>query len=108
MRDHVKGGALTKTSFYILLALYKPNHGYGFMQFIEEKTHGRLTFGAGTLYSALKPLQQKGWIETYGASSERKKEFLITDSGRHICQSERHRLQELIQTATQIMKEEHE
>lgn len=59
MRDHAKGGALTETSFYILLSLYQPNHGYGIMQFIEDTTNGRLTLGAGTLYGALKNLQKK-------------------------------------------------
>ena len=28
MRDYGKGGALTEVTFYILLALYTPRHGY--------------------------------------------------------------------------------
>ena len=40
MRDYGKGGALTEVTFYILLALYTPRHGYAVMQFIEEKTGG--------------------------------------------------------------------
>ena len=50
MRDNAKGGALTEVTFYILLSLYTPKHGYAVMQFIEEKTDGRLSLGAGTLY----------------------------------------------------------
>ncbi len=42
MREHTKGGALTEVTFYILLALYTPKHGYAVMQFIEEKTGGFL------------------------------------------------------------------
>ena len=42
MRDNMKGGALTEVTFYILLSLYAPKHGYAVMQFIEEKTGGRL------------------------------------------------------------------
>lgn len=53
MRDHVRGGALTEVTFYILLSLYIPRHGYAVMQFVEEKTGGRLLLGAGTLYGAL-------------------------------------------------------
>ena len=49
MRDNMKGGALTEVTFYILLSLYAPKHGYAVMQFIEEKTGGRLSLGAGTL-----------------------------------------------------------
>ena len=33
MRDNVKGGALTEVTFYILLSLYQPKHGYAVMQF---------------------------------------------------------------------------
>ena len=43
MRDNVKSGALTEVTFYILLSLYSPKHGYAVMQFIEEKTGGRLS-----------------------------------------------------------------
>jgi len=59
MRDNAKGGALTEVTFYILLSLYTPKHGYAVMQFIEEKTGGRLSLGAGTLYGALNSLQEK-------------------------------------------------
>ena len=52
MRDNVKSGALTEVTFYILLSLYSPKHGYAVMQFIEEKTGGRLLLGGGTLYGA--------------------------------------------------------
>ena len=69
MRDNAKGGALTEVTFYILLSLYTPKHGYAVMQFIEEKTYGRLSLGAGTLYGALNSLQDKKWIEPYGDSA---------------------------------------
>lgn len=73
MRDNAKGGALTEVTFYILLSLYTPKHGYAVMQFIEEKTDGRLSLGAGTLYGALNSLQDKKWIEPYGDSEGRKR-----------------------------------
>ncbi len=50
MRDNAKGGALTEVTFFILLSLYTPKHGYAVMQFIEDNTKGRLTLGAGTLW----------------------------------------------------------
>ena len=62
MRDNAKSGALTEVTFYILLSLYTPKHGYAVMQFVEEKTGGRLSLGAGTLYGALNSLQDKKWI----------------------------------------------
>lgn len=82
MRDNVKGGALTETTFFILLSLYSPNHGYGIMQFIKEETQERLSLGAGTLYGAINTLLKKGWIEPYGNNDGRKKEYVITESGK--------------------------
>lgn len=73
MRDNMKGGALTEVTFYILLSLYAPKHGYAVMQFIEEKTGGRLSLGAGTLYGALNSLQEKKWIKPCGDCEGRKK-----------------------------------
>lgn len=104
MRDNVKGGALTEVTFYILLSLYTPKHGYAIMQFIEEKTKGRLSLGAGTLYGALNTLQEKGWITLYDDSEGRKKEYLITTLGKEIAEKELTRLHELTQIATKIIQ----
>lgn len=103
MRDHSKGGALTEVTFYILLALYTPKHGYAVMQFIEEKTGGRLSLGAGTLYGALNSLQEKGWIAPYGDSGDRKKEYLITLQGKKVAENELARLKELVAIAKEIV-----
>lgn len=103
MRDNVKGGALTEVSFYILLSLFKPKHGYAVMQFIEEKTGGRLILGAGTAYGALNNLEEKGWIALCGEKEGRKKEYLITCAGKEIAEIELERLRELTQTATEII-----
>ncbi|MBQ8799070.1 MAG: PadR family transcriptional regulator [Lachnospiraceae bacterium] len=103
MRDNVKGGALTEVTFYILLALYVPRHGYSIMQFIEDTTGGRLTLGAGTLYGALTSLTEKGWIAPYGTASGRKKEYLITTLGKHIAKTELLRLQQLLPVAEAII-----
>lgn len=46
MRDNVKGGALTEVTFYILLSLYTPKHGYAVMQFIEEKNRWAAFIGS--------------------------------------------------------------
>ncbi len=43
-------GALTEPTFYILLSLHKPTHGYAIMQDVRELTGGRVNIGAGTLY----------------------------------------------------------
>ena len=106
MRDSVRGGALTEVTFYILLALHQPRHGYAVMQFIEERTGGRLILGAGTLYGALNTLQEKGWIAPWGTGAGRKKEFAVTELGREMAARELVRLKELAKTAEEILKEE--
>lgn len=103
MRDHAKSGALTEVTFYILLALYTPRHGYAVMQFIEEKTGGRLLLGAGTLYGALNALQERGWIAPCWDGGGRKKEYCITAQGRQAAEKERERLRELAAAADEIM-----
>jgi DNA-binding PadR family transcriptional regulator len=103
LRDNVKGGALTEVSFFVLLALYTPRHGYAVMQFVQEKTAGRLTLGAGTLYGALTSMQDKGWIAPWGGSEGRKKEYIITPDGKKVAERELNRLLELTALASQIM-----
>ena len=54
--------ALTESTYYILLSLYHPQHGYGIMQQTEQLSGGRVHLAAGTLYGALTSLCDKGWI----------------------------------------------
>ena len=96
-----KNTPLTEAIFYILLAVRKPNHGYGITQEVEELTGGRVVMGAGTLYGAIQALSKKGWIRIYSedTSSRKKKEYLITDLGREAFGEEEARLNELIKNA---------
>ncbi|MEL7648416.1 MAG: PadR family transcriptional regulator [Sedimentibacter sp.] len=103
MRDNVKGGALTEVTFFILLSLYTPNHGYGIMQFVEEKTQGRLILGAGSLYGAINTLQDRNWITPVDDGKGRKKEYVITNAGKEIADIEIKRLKDLISVAEEIM-----
>jgi len=103
LRDNVKGGALTEVTFFILLALYQPRHGYGIMQFIQDHTGGRLMLGAGTLYGALTTLQEKGWIEPCGEETDRRKLFHITPLGKTVAHRELTRLRRLADTAATII-----
>ena len=103
MRDNVKGGALTEVTFLILLALYKPRHGYAIMQFVEEKTCGRVVLGAGTLYGAIESLSKKGLIALYDDTDGRKKEYLITDQGKEVAKRELKRIEGILVVANEIM-----
>ncbi len=106
MRDNAKSGALTEVTFFILLSLYTPNHGYGIMQFVEEKTQGRLILGAGSLYGAIKTLQERNWIMPIDDGNERKKEYIITEIGKEIAKVELTRLNNLSSIAQEIIGRE--
>ena len=89
---------LTEAFYYILLALRKPNHGYGITQEVDEMTNGRVQLGAETLYGALQSLEKKGWIEIFSAdaTSRKKKEYVITSLGVQAFAKELERLNELV------------
>lgn len=95
---------LTEALFYILLSVRKPNHGYGIIQEVEGMTAGRVVLGPGTLYGAIQAMTAKGWICIYSeeTDSRKKKEYIITDLGRHVFAEERKRLEELLRNAEKM------
>ena len=97
--------ALTETTYYILLSLYQPLHGYGIMQRAAELSGGRVRLAAGTLYGALNALVDKGWIALLPVEG-RKKEYRLTPNGQKILKNELERLRELVASGDMVMKEE--
>ena len=96
--------ALTEAVYYILLALNKPLHGYGIMQFAEEMSEGRVRLAAGTLYGALNSLCDKGWIrELPVEAGSRKKEYVITEKGTEVLKTELNRLRQLVSCGEQVL-----
>lgn len=105
MHDNLKGGALTETTFLILLSLHEPNHGYGIMQFIENKTNGRVSLGAGTLYGALNTLVKKKLVEKCNVElTDRKKQYIITTKGKKLIENEISRLKEVLDISLKITR----
>lgn len=103
IRDNIKGGALTETTLLVLLAVHRPNHGYGIMQFIEKETGGRVVLGAGTLYGAINALVKKKWITPLDREADgKKKEYVITDTGKQKVAGELKRMDEVLKLALAI------
>ena len=99
--------ALTEATYYILLSLYRPRHGYGIMQQTEELSGGRVRLAAGTLYGALNTLCDKGWIMLKTVDDDnRRKEYLLTDKGRDVLIHEVKRLKELAHNGEMILGED--
>ena len=99
--------ALTEATYYILLSLYRPRHGYGIMQTTEEMSGGRVRLAAGTLYGALASLCEKGWIVPVpSAGDTRRKEYQLTPMGLAILKKEHTRLRRLVEDGQRIFGEE--
>ena len=97
--------ALTEAVYYILLSLMTPLHGYGIMQNVEQLSGGRLHLAAGTLYGAISTMQEKGWITALdGAADSRKKEYVITETGREVLRAEYARLKELVENGRAVLE----
>ena len=97
---------LTESTYYILLSLCTPRHGYGIMQRAEELSGGRIRLAAGTLYGALNSMCDKGWIIPLPMEAEsRKKEYQLTDKGLEVLQNELRRLRQLVENGEMILKE---
>ena len=102
--DH---GALTEAVFYILLALHEPRHGYAIMQGVQELTKERVVLGPGTLYGALSTLVEKGWIKALqDDKNSRRKEYIVTDQGKAVFQTELKRLEGLLTHARVVLGRE--
>ena len=95
---------LTESTYYILLSLVSPQHGYGIMQQAEELSKGRVRLAAGTLYGALSAMVDKGWIEQLPVEEgSRKKEYQLTAQGRRVLEKEVERLRELADNGERIL-----
>ena len=97
---------LTESTYYILLSLYTPQHGYGIMQRAEARSGGRVRLAAGTLYGALTSLCDKGWIAPLPVVDSRKKEYKLTDKGLIVLKNELNRLRQLVANGETVLKEE--
>lgn len=99
--------ALTESTYYILLSLHRPRHGYGIMQRTAELSGGRIRLAAGTLYGALNAMCEKGWIRLLpGAADSRKKEYQLTPKGLEVLKKELRRLRELVASGDMVFREE--
>ena len=106
MPESFERGALTEAVYYILLSVHEPMHGYAIMQNIDRLTAGRVVLGPGTLYGAINALVQKGWIAAVpGEQDSRKKEYVITETGRGVFICEIDRLGELLRNGESVRKQ---
>ena len=75
---------MTETTYYTLLAVMAPRHGYAIMQYVSSLTEGRIVLGTGTLYTMVGRLVADGVIEV--ALGSEKKTYSITPAGLELLQ----------------------
>lgn len=94
---------LPSAAFQILLSLAEGDlHGYGIMRQIEQRTDARMRLGPGTLYGSIRTLVEETLIEEVDsseASSERRRYYRLTSTGRKVARAEAERLAELLRVA---------
>lgn len=95
---------LTETTYYILLALLEPAHGYLIMQKIEELSHGQVKIAAGTLYGAIENLIKLKFIKPVPSEDKRRKVYLITDNGREILRLDLERMKHIVKITEKALK----
>ena len=97
---------LTDPSYYILLSLLNPRHGYAIMKYVEELTQGEVIIGPSTLYTLLKKMTQGGFIKHIGEESDRKKQYIVTRKGFLLVENEVMRRVTMARHGVDVLNEE--
>lgn len=97
---------LPVAEFQILLALLdQDRHGHGIKLEVAERTGGTVVMGPGTLYTAIKRMQDRALIEQRAASpagsdaDERRRYYGITPFGIEVARAEAQRMRQLLDVA---------
>ncbi|MDT2750063.1 PadR family transcriptional regulator [Streptococcus parauberis] len=93
---------LTETTFYVLLALLEPAHGYVIMQKVEDMSNGDVRIAAGTMYGAIDNLLKQKWIKSVPSEDSRRKVYIITEKGKEMVNLEINRLKYLVNLTNQL------
>jgi len=94
---------LSEVTFYILLALSEPAHGYRMMQQVEELSDGQVRVAAGTLYGAIETLLKQRLIEPLESEDSRRKVYGLTDAGRQVLIMDLERMKHMISMAEKLL-----
>lgn len=93
---------MTETTYYTLLSVITPRHGYAIMQYVSELTRGRIVLGTGTLYTMVGRLVADGVIVQ--VPQDGKKAYQITDTGMELLRIETERLEKQLADGVGVMR----
>jgi DNA-binding PadR family transcriptional regulator len=98
---------LTETTFYIMLSLLEPSHGYAIMQNVEELSGGKVRVAAGTLYGAIENLSKQKLIVEISGNDKRRRVYVLTTDGQNLLRLELERLKHMVSVMEKtILKKE--
>jgi DNA-binding PadR family transcriptional regulator len=83
---------LTEATYYIMLSLIEPLHGYGVMQNVEQISRGTVKVGPGTLYGAFSTLEKEKLILKI-KEEDRRKSYVLTPKGKQVLLGQIERLE---------------
>jgi DNA-binding PadR family transcriptional regulator len=93
---------LSEATYYILLSLVEPLHGYAVMQKVETISSGTVSIGPGTLYGAFTTLEKEGLISMV-KEEQRRKSYALTPKGREVLKEQISRLQIMARNGQNIL-----
>ena len=103
--------ARSPVGYQILLALAaRDRHGYLIRKAVEQQTDGAMKLGPGTLYAAIRRLEDQGLIEESpwrpdaDLDDRRRRYYRLTKSGRAALEAETARLQATVKLALKHLK----
>ena len=99
--DTSKYMPLTESTYYIMLSLVEPLHGYGVMQKVEAISEGTVKLGPGTLYGVFTTLEKEGLIVKV-KEEDRRKSYTLTQKGKDVLSQQIHRLKIMSQNGQSI------
>jgi DNA-binding PadR family transcriptional regulator len=97
---------LTETTFYVMLSLLEPTHGYVIMQKAEELSGGKVRIAAGTMYGVTENLLKQKLITEIPNEDKRRRVYALTDNGKDLLRLEVHRLKHLVAISEHLTIEE--
>ncbi|MBD7936440.1 MULTISPECIES: PadR family transcriptional regulator [Cytobacillus] len=94
--DINKYSPLTETTYYILLSLIEPSHGYVMMQKVEQLSDHKVKIAAGTMYGAIENLVKHRLIKSVQSDDKRRKTYVITEKGIEVLKQDYKRMSHMI------------
>ncbi|MBD8070645.1 PadR family transcriptional regulator [Bacillus sp. PS06] len=96
---------LTETTYYILLSLIEPAHGYLMMQKVEELSDHQVKIAAGTLYGAIENLLKHQLIQAVKSDDKRRKTYVITEKGKDVLRLDFERMKHMISITKNVFEQ---